>query len=328
MASALKGGVLEYIDEQIDALHRHVPGALEAFDAEGIHQARVATRRLKAALDVLAGETGNDSFAPLNRAGRKLRRLLGPLRDADVMVEHVGEYAAPERLKPALAWLAQVLAEDHQQLHANQTEGKSPEKRLRPFGVWWSQRPSMGERLDSLPDELRERLASHADAFAAKADQLAGISSQPPETPLDVHELRIEGKILRYTFELAAAEGVSVPKRIFKAFKAMQESLGTWHDYVVLAEATTARWAEKEIALHNPELAGDVLDLAKLFLKDASKALAQFKSKWRRSGRGILKTIHELRPIDHKTKESPVSESETGPRLLPQEAPTDPASPA
>src|SRR6185312_9643238 len=44
---------LAYVDKLMDQLHHNVPKALREFDAEAIHDARVATRRLKAAVDLV-----------------------------------------------------------------------------------------------------------------------------------------------------------------------------------------------------------------------------------------------------------------------------------
>jgi hypothetical protein len=144
---------------------------------------------------------------------------------------------------------------------------------------------------------LAHALHERFDQFAQVADVVSGVAEAPADKQIDVHELRIDGKALRYTFELADAHGIKVPKSIFKTFKAMQESLGTWHDYVVLADETVKRWAEVELALHDPESASLVLDLAKQFLKDSAKRLQQFKAKWKRSGPSIRKALHDRVPL-------------------------------
>ena len=324
MASAEKPGVLGYVDEQIDALNHHVPAALDDFDPTGIHQSRVATRRLKAALDLLGGWGEAPSFDAMKRGGKKLRRLLGPLRDADVMIQNLGACKVPDRLRPAADWLAGVLRAERDELHGADAGKKSADKRLKQFAGWWADRRTLEANLGDLRGALVQRLAAGATVFAAKADRAAGGEQAPDAPPLDVHELRIDGKALRYTFELAAASGVKVPKRIFKTFKAMQESLGTWHDFVVLAEATTAQWAKQEVALHNPQRAGEVLDLAKLFLKDSTKALQQFKGRWKRSGAGIMRVIGKLRSA---AEQAHVNAPPAVPHPPATDAPSGPATP-
>jgi CHAD domain-containing protein len=332
MAAKVKDGVLLYVDEQIDALRQHVPAALTQFDEKGVHQARVATRRLKAALDLLAEPAGAEAFGPLNRAGRKLRRLLGPLRDADVMIKNAEAYVAADRHKPARAWLTGVLRADRDRLRGQDAKKAKPvDKRLKPFDAWWSQRRAIELQLAGIEPAIVARLAAQAEAFARDADALAGagldaVAARP--TPLDVHDLRIDGKALRYTFELAQAHGVNVPKRVFKSFKAMQEALGEWHDFVVLAETTARCWTDKQLALHDPSLAEGVLGLVKLFLKDATKALGTFKSRWKRSGHGVLEVVARLQPTAPSPAAAVVIEPQTVLRPLPLDAPSDPAEPA
>src|SRR6476661_8132802 len=99
--------LLQHIDRLMEQLHAQVPKALHAWEVDGIHQARVATRRLKAALDLAGPVVGKKRRKPLARVLRKLRRRLGPLRDTDVMLEHLEELVAKH--EAATRWLADHL---------------------------------------------------------------------------------------------------------------------------------------------------------------------------------------------------------------------------
>jgi len=101
-------GLLKYLDEQIDAVREHATAALEAFDEKAVHQARVATRRLKAGLELLDPLLAK-SAKSLGKAGKKLRRRLGPLRDLDVMIGLVGENVKADVVAPAVEWLSTTL---------------------------------------------------------------------------------------------------------------------------------------------------------------------------------------------------------------------------
>src|SRR3954447_14134035 len=81
----------KHLDHLVDELRVHVPAALNDFDPQAIHKARGATRRLKAALDLLKSCVSPAHASPFTKIGRKLRRRLGPLRDIDVMIEHLDE---------------------------------------------------------------------------------------------------------------------------------------------------------------------------------------------------------------------------------------------
>src|SRR4051812_43418946 len=80
-----------HLDALVDELRGFVPAALQQFDKEAIHRARVTTRRLKAALDLLSPCLDSGHQKPFANLGRKLRQRLGPLRDVDVMLGHLDE---------------------------------------------------------------------------------------------------------------------------------------------------------------------------------------------------------------------------------------------
>ncbi len=299
MSTKLADGSLAYFDQQIDALKTHTPAALDAFDKTGIHQARVATRRLKAGLDLLQPLLDKGDLTDLSKAGKRLRRRLGPLRDLDVMIDHLREYPAPMKLKPAVEWIVGQFEQVRQKTRqADRQKGKKAHKLLEAFDGWWALRHQLEPHQPAVASLLSDALHERFDRFAEVADVVSGVSEPPSNgRSIDVHELRIDGKALRYTFEIADAHDIRVPKAVFKSFKAMQESLGTWHDYVVLADETVKRWAEVELALHDPDAASAVLDLAKQFLKDSTKHLNQFKSRWKRSGQTIRRTLQERVPL-------------------------------
>ncbi|MBC7783726.1 MAG: CHAD domain-containing protein [Burkholderiales bacterium] len=332
-------GALGYLDEQLDALKRHVPAALVGFDETGIHQARVATRRLKAGLDLLEPLVDKDDLRPLAKAGKMLRRRLGSLRDLDAILEQLRSYAVPERLKPGIAWTIERL--EAARVSARQDDkrdGKRLEKQLAPFEAWWGLRHQLEQHAAAIDSILTEALHSRFHEFALDADRLAGLTqpgaTQPELTqsgaddpPLDVHQLRISGKALRYTLEIAGAHGIKIPKSVFKSFKAMQESLGNWHDLVVLAEQTMQRSIESQLGHHDPAAAALVLDLAKLFLKDSAAALRQFTIRWRKSGGKIRRVLEDRVPLSRSVADEigipePSTESQTG-RDLPS-IPTTP----
>lgn len=63
------------------------PVAIEGADPEGVHDVRVASRRLRAAMDVAAGAFPNDWYRPLHKLAKQITRELGEVRDRDVLLE-------------------------------------------------------------------------------------------------------------------------------------------------------------------------------------------------------------------------------------------------
>jgi CHAD domain-containing protein len=95
----------------------HSRGVLDVDDIEPVHDARVATRRLRAALEVFA------PCFPAKRHRRALKRVraladaLGERRDRDVAIEFLEGFVreAPERDRPAIEALVARLREEQRQ---------------------------------------------------------------------------------------------------------------------------------------------------------------------------------------------------------------------
>jgi len=71
-------------------------GVLDTTDVERVHAMRVASRRLRAALEIFAPALPRDELKPVLRDVRRLADALGARRDPDVQIEHF------ERLRAAL----------------------------------------------------------------------------------------------------------------------------------------------------------------------------------------------------------------------------------
>src|SRR5688500_3745296 len=83
------------LDQRVEALRGLVRRALRSWETDAVHHARVSTRRLRAAVDLLQRLLPEEPRRAFGKALRKLRRALGPLRDLDVMLIHLGEMKVP-----------------------------------------------------------------------------------------------------------------------------------------------------------------------------------------------------------------------------------------
>src|SRR5438105_4428070 len=101
--------LLAHMGALVEELRTSVPKALHEWDEEAIHDGRVATRRLKAALDLLKWVVSKNQRNPFARILRKLRRQLGPLRDLDMMLGHLAEFETNSTDEPAVLWLKEHL---------------------------------------------------------------------------------------------------------------------------------------------------------------------------------------------------------------------------
>jgi CHAD domain-containing protein len=88
-ASFVRAGCVA-LRTQVDAMFDNLDGTL-AGDIDALHDMRVASRRLRAAMSVFASAFPKQQFAPLEREAARLTDALGSVRDADVQIEYLGQ---------------------------------------------------------------------------------------------------------------------------------------------------------------------------------------------------------------------------------------------
>lgn len=296
----------DYLDGIVNRLRELVPQAVEDGNVEAIHQARVATRRMRAALDLLAPITVEEDRRTLLRTLRRLRRRLGTLRDLDVMLGHLDELKRNRSHKPAIEWTEARLQVDRTSAAAAARDEIAPAKVLSKLGAWWGLRQQAGESRHEVDSLISSALADRCAQFADDATALCTDRKQR-----DPHALRISGKLLRYTLEMAAASGHALPKPALKSFKKMQDCLGLWHDFVVLTEQALHRSADEMLAHHDAAMQQSVLALARLTLQKSEQQLKKFASIWADEGASIVGSIQKMYPAGDA--EPAVTQSQTGP---------------
>ncbi|HET9480962.1 MAG TPA: CHAD domain-containing protein, partial [Candidatus Polarisedimenticolia bacterium] len=169
-------------------------------DPDSVHDLRVATRRLNEALDFHAEWLPARPRRRLARRARRIRRALGPLRDADVLVELVGvlmRKSGPDD-RARLAVLARVLEE--------QADGLRRKGGVRVPGV----RRRAGELMEALRDGAPVGVrARGAELLAARMPSLReALAAARAGKPDALHRLRIAIKRYRYTLEILDGAGV------------------------------------------------------------------------------------------------------------------------
>jgi CHAD domain-containing protein len=303
-----------HLDELVQELARQVPLALHGFEMNAIHKSRVATRRLKAGMDLLKPALAQSRRKPFARATRKLRRRLGPLRDLDVMLEHLDEIRSRKHAD-AVAWARQHLIDERERIRAKMARPNAADRVLGKLGTWWALRDDVVTAEAKAPALLAESLHLQLDRFVERAERIPQRSTEASAhaSAQDPHELRIAGKRLRYTLELAAATGHPLNPILFKRFKKMQDALGLWHDYVVLTERIMELSLENGLHLHDPQMHSTMLDLSRFALSRAQRELERFAELWHDSGHLITTAIREGFALTEAVAAAEPSESQTGP---------------
>jgi CHAD domain-containing protein len=305
--------MLAYADELVNKLREMLPAAIKDHDEDAIHDARVATRRLKAAVDVFEPISSKSHRREFEKTLRRLRKHLGPARDLDVMLGHVKEIKS-NRLNPAAKWLESQLLGQQAHLRQSEAEKFDVAKALARLGAWWGVRQDWADAQDGLDCLISESLHLQLDRFAEHANAISGqATNSGDEKLLDPHQLRIAGKALRYTMEMAIAGGHKLPVAVGRSFKKMQDALGLWHDYVVLNDCVLELSVKTGLGHSDPAVAELVLDIAKLAIRQSAIQLTRFNKMWMKKGEALANTIRQAFPLTHPVEEPVASESKTDP---------------
>jgi CHAD domain-containing protein len=223
------------IRHRLRALEKNLPGAAKG-QVDALHQARVATRRLREALPLLS--TGSRRRR-LERQMRKITQALGPVRDLDVTLQTLDEVERTGELsRAALSRLRQAVARERHLLRADlkrRLDDCHLEKlRKRALGA--------GLRAGSVPARDPKRLARATERTASRAERLRSAieNATGMYLPERLHDVRIAVKKLRYAMELVRELSGSRATARLRTLKSSQDLLGRIRDLEMLIARTRA----------------------------------------------------------------------------------------
>jgi len=212
----------------------NAPALAAPADSEGVHQARVAIRRLRAAMSLFSPVIDHPHFAHVKDELQWLCDLLGGARDLDV--------AADDPAIPKGSQLASAIAARRDAAHHALSDGlASPRMRLflLDLAVWldaasWNaaQRRKLARPVLEVAGELLNARLKRLIERAHDLDELGARKR---------HRVRIAAKKLRYMCEffqtlLVEKKARRNYERLRKALEALQDSLGALQDAATFAD--------------------------------------------------------------------------------------------
>jgi len=224
------------LHEQGARLLAHDPGTRLGTDAEELHQMRVATRRLRAFLRAGHDLLDPEWSEPLREELRWLGNALGPVRDFDVLLEHLsGEVESLGEDAPAGRKLLGRLARERRTARRALLAALDSQR-------YFALLETLEGRVATIADE-----PSLGEIHTAEHQRLRkAVRALVPDSPDDeLHAVRIRVKRARYAAELADRQAY------VKAAKSLQDVLGEHQDAVVAGErlrALAARLPDASVA--------------------------------------------------------------------------------
>ena len=236
-ADATSGDVVRRaITLSVIRLILHDPIVRIDVDSEGVHQARVATRRLRSDLRTFRPLVDREWTSRLRGELGWIARILGEVRDGDVLLERLSRRIAdlPEveraAAEPVLDTLRRSRAEAHSDLLATLRSARYVELLDRLVDA--ANAPVLDGDAGGAAAEVVPRLVKRPWHKLSK--RVGALGDEPSDDRL--HEVRIHAKRVRYAAE-ACAPIVGKPARAFsQAAARLQDVLGDLHDAVVAAD--------------------------------------------------------------------------------------------
>jgi CHAD domain-containing protein len=257
------------LDQGITALIEVAP-LLVSEDMEGIHRARVASRRLRAVIVAHSSVLGRREGRRLGKAVRGITSGLGVARELDVTIQLLESrrmglsgaerYACTHTVtrlrelrrneRDGIAAIAALIAGDDFRRVAD--EALSSVRRLK--GCYRSETRAV------LKDRRRNLWRAHATWLES-------------ESEASLHEVRIAFKKFRYGCEQYADLYGKRMKQLIKSLRLVQDDLGIWNDFRV-ARGYVESLAEGA----DPMAASGIAPLAELLDKEAAVRLGAYRA--------------------------------------------------
>jgi CHAD domain-containing protein len=218
--------------QRLAVLTRTLPSA-QSGDVKAIHEARVATRRVRATLPLV---TRGSKGRKLKKAVSRLTRALGGVRDLDVALLTLDELSSDATLQSeGIDLLASVLTEERRRHYAamvRELEGVDLERLQRKVMAAARKHVMTEGQAESDPNGLKavaKRAVRRAESLHEAIENAGGIY-----LPDRLHQVRIAVKKLRYTLEIARELRRSRATARVRTLKSAQDLLGRMHDFEVL----------------------------------------------------------------------------------------------
>jgi CHAD domain-containing protein len=268
----------------VTRLLRHDPGVRVGDDPEDVHQARVATRRLRSDLRTFRTLLDQERAVPLRDELKWVADLLGAARDADVLLERLRKDAdkLPQRDAVAVAGLLRRLAAERDRARVRVREGFKSDRyvdlieRLVAFA---QVPPLVGDWMLPARDVLPGLVAPTWKHLQRSVEEL----SDPPR-PDELHQVRIRAKRCRYASEAVAPAVGREASKFASAVAELQGVLGDHHDAYV-ADA----WLREASTVVDPAQVLAAGELISLQMLDAARLEREWEGVWKKASKKSLR---------------------------------------
>lgn len=217
--------------------------AAQSGDEDSVHQARVASRRLRGALPMLGAHADAGALDRVDRRVRRITRALGPVRELDVTLLLLAELEGRGAVPPtAIRLVREAVTAERQKRRRDMLDAIKPSrlnklrKRLADVAAPESRAAVPGSTIA----EAAAQAGRQARRLRAAIVRAGGIYLADR-----LHRVRVEAKKLRYALEIQRELTHSRSRLHLNRLKVQQDLLGRMHDLEILIDRTRAVQAKQ-----------------------------------------------------------------------------------
>jgi len=271
-----------YVAKQLRRMQKALVGIRGAGDVKSIHDVRVASRRLRTAFWVFKGILPRKTQGIWKKRVRKLAKSLGPARDLDVQIRFLTKMARRLKMSPhrdkveKLCALLKQTRNELQDVVLSAVDAFEKSATLKKIGAGLKKKRRDGKRTTL---GLLYRIGQRKVAFRLKELFKFEPYVYRSDNTLELHQMRIAAKHLRYTLECLKPLYGKETSGFISSAKKIQSALGRLHDFDV--------WMQSLAQSIPPEKMDEEIQEALSFLAEKCKNLRartyrSFVKTWRR----------------------------------------------
>lgn len=227
----------KYVRRQAKQLSEQCRGIETGDDIEYVHRARVATRRLRAALRLFSDCFGSGTGRRWRRALRRLARRLGDARDLDVQIEFLSATLARQNDPQVCLALSRLAADCQSRRDQMQPRIRRAVAQLQRSGILAEMQAATKRILGKINAETVDVASVRSCRRTAKQIRRALNEVLSFQDSLDDaedaqrhHDMRIAAKRLRYLLEISQPVYRKQLGLLIEMVKELQTYLGDIHD--------------------------------------------------------------------------------------------------
>ena len=242
--SDTNGWLQSVLSEQLSGVVRRRKAALDS--GKGIHQMRVATRRLRGTVQDFFPD--QRPFKPIQRELKRLQDRLGDVRDHDVAIAAFSKRRSKVKNKKLSRGIGKLIARRSRlrdKAHLKLKKKAISKSKLNSLEQSISSAVRETPKLNHFNGARNETIAGEAVDLRLKEFRRLGQCIYRPASNKKLHRLRISAKRLRYAAKLFEDHRNGKAKNFSKRIAKMQTLLGNVHDCDVWIESLSNMLAGK-----------------------------------------------------------------------------------